>query len=281
MVEHPTNHLGRNLRRIANDSAELPGIRLIAKPLYRRMFRRNRSGNAYLGIYPTYQQALAHAPGVLPSTYDNAASGGLYHDRLDRVRMSDYPLLYWLSRLLAAGQRQLFDLGGHIGISYYGFRRYLDYPADMRWLVHDMPSVMDAGRRWANSHDPSGQLSFRGTRDDADGCDVLMSSGALQYLDYSLAELLERLRNPPPHVLVNLTPMHPERSYFTLQNLGTAICPYRVTAVPRFIADMQALGYCAIDRWESFERQLRLPFEPGYSIDRYYGFYFRHESAAA
>ncbi|MFC3549831.1 TIGR04325 family methyltransferase [Lysobacter cavernae] len=268
--------LGRKLRRIANESAELPGLRWLAEPLHRRMFRRKRSGNAYCGVYESYTQALASASALraLPTTYDTDASPRMYRDRLEQVRVSDYPLLYWLSRLLATGQRRVFDLGGHIGISYYGFRRYLDYPADLRWQVHDMPSVTNAGRELARELDPSGRLEFTDAREDADDCDLLVTSGVLQYLDYTLPELLQTLDRPPRHVLVNLTPMHPSRGYFTLQNLGIAICPYRVCALPEFVAEMEALGYRLRDRWESFERQLRVPFEPSCTIDSYHGFYF-------
>ena len=156
------------------------------------------------------------------------AAGRLYRDNLKRIRVSDYPLVYWLGRLLADGHRRIFDLGGHIGISYYGFRHYLDYPSGLEWKVHDVPAVMAAGRKWAAEHDPSRQLSFADASGDADGQDILVSTGALQYLDYTLPELLQRLQKKPTHVLLNLTPMHPTRAFFTLQNMGIAICPYRV-----------------------------------------------------
>ena len=269
------NPLRGNLRRIANETAELPGIRRLAKPLYRRMFSNNREGNAYLGVYPTFQSAMDAAPRHLPTSYDHELAGQLYRDRLQRVTVSDYPIIYWLQRLIAAGHRNVFDLGGHIGVSYYSFRRYLDYPADLSWLVHDTPSVVAAGREWASQNDPSRQLAFADAADESNARDVLIACGSLQYLDYSLAELLGQLADPPPHVLVNTTPMHPDRSYFTLQNLGSAICPYRISAVPEFIDGLATLGYEVVDRWESFERHLRLPFEPGHSIDRYYGFYLR------
>lgn len=61
-------------------------------------------------------------------------------------------------------------------------------------------------------------------------------------------------------MLFNLVPMHPERTYFTLQNLGTAICPYRVTGIAPLLVDMATLGYAIQDRWELPERALRIPF---------------------
>lgn len=258
--------------------AELPGIRWLAKPLYRTRFSRphgNDEAIRYYGSYDSFAQAKAQVPHTLPTDFNTKAAGQLYHQCLDKLRTTDYAALYWLSHLLAQGARRLFDLGGHIGISYYAFRPYLDYPVDMRWLVHDVPAVVFAGREWALAHDPEQRLGFADSPGDVDGCDILISSGTLQYLDYTLAELLRRTPRPPAHVLVNRVPMHPSRGYFTLQNFGIAICPYRVMAVPDFIADMEAAGYSMVDHWKSHERSLRVPFEPACAIDSYHGFYFR------
>ena len=278
MQRSSVGHVRSRLRRIAIETGQLPGLRLLAEPIYRRLFQRPYQPEMhYYGVYDSYAQALDDAPPTLPTTYDVEGSGRMYRNHLDQIRVSDYPVVHWLSRLLAAGQRRLFDLGGHIGLSYYGFRRYLDYPADMRWLVHDVAAVVSAGRDWAAKHDPEGRLAFTDSRDDADGVDVLFTSGALQYLDYTLPELLQRLEHPPAHVLINIVPMHPSRGYFTLQNIGFAICPYRVSAVPEFIAGMEALGYSIVDRWATFERHLQVPFAPACDIDCYYGFYFRRD----
>ena len=272
------DHASGRLRRAAIEVGQLPGLRVLSEPVYRRLFRRPFQRNAqYYGVYDSYMEALAAAPATLPTGYDVAASGRMYRNYLEQIRVSDYPAVHWLSRLLASGQHRIFDLGGHIGLSYYGFRRYLDYPPGMRWLVHDVPAVVAAGREWADAHDPQGRLAFTVSSEDADGTDVLFTAGALQYLDYTLAELLQRLHHPPAHVLVNTVPMHPERGYFTLQNIGFAICPYRVACLPEFVAGIEALGYSVVDRWESFERHLEVPFEPDCDIDRYYGFYFARD----
>ncbi len=264
------------LKLIAREAAELPVVRLMTEPLYRRAFQRPYwDGNAYYGVFDSYAQAKAVVPESLPATYDLAAAGKMYAERIDSIRVSDYPMVYWLSRLLQAGQRRIFDLGGHIGISYYGFRRHLEYPDDLKWLVHDVPAVVTAGRQRASELDPEQRLSFTESRQAADGHDVLISSGALQYLDYTLSELLEELPDPPRHILVNLTPMHPHRGFFTLQNIGVAICPYRVMATGEFIASIEKLGYSVVDRWESQERGLRVPFSDDLAIDRYTGIYFR------
>lgn len=261
--------------RLAVKVAELPGVRVLGRPLYREYFSRPyRGGNAYYGLYPSYAEALAAVPSGMSASYDVDAATTMYRGEFEQVRAYDYPALYWLSRLMGAGVRDVFDLGGHLGQAYYGFRQYLDFPPGLRWQVHDVPRVMQAGRHWADEHDHQGGLQFADHASGADGCDLLITTGALQYLAYSLPELLAGLDAMPPRVIVNLVPMHPERAYFTLQNLGIAICPYRVMCLPTFVAEMAALGYALRDRWELPERHIRVPFERAAYIDAYHGMYF-------
>lgn len=271
----------RKLRLIANEVAELPWVRGVAEPIYRRLFQRTVPiGNAYYGAFDSFAQALAHVPPTTASSFNTEAVKHWYIERHHQIRVSDYPVVYWLSQLFASGQISVFDLGGHTGVSYYGFRHYLAYPENLHWTIHDMPATVNAGRQWALEHDTHRQLSFADSPTDANAQQILLTSGALQYLDYTLPELLGRLATPPAHVLVNLVPMHPSTGYVTLQNIRVAICPYRVMAVPTFIAEMEALGYRTIDHWESQERKLRVPFQPARSIDSYHGFYFRRETPA-
>ncbi|HUH91440.1 MAG TPA: methyltransferase, TIGR04325 family [Lysobacter sp.] len=273
--------LRNRLTRIAREAAELPGLRLIAEPVYKKMFQRPiHTRNAYYGVYDTYENALAAVPPGLTSTYDSDAAGRMYRDRTRDLRSSEYPALYWLSRLMQEGARTLFDLGGHIGVSYYAMGRLIHYPPGLRWVVHDVPRVMEAGREWAIDNDPAGKLEFADRPEASAGFDILFSSGALQYLDYALPSLLHRTPDPPVHVLINMVPMHPERSYFTIQNFGVVTTPYRISSATQFVEAMQALGYDVVDKWETFERHVRIPFRPDCDIDRYYGFYFRLRSPA-
>lgn len=273
----------RILRRIAKEAAQLPLLRTLARPLHRRLFARQYfGGNSYCGVFPTFAEAKAQAPRMLPSGYDAATNAGdMYRFELEHLIVSEYPVLFWLGRLFEDGQRRVFDLGGHIGIKYYVLQRYLAFPEALRWRVHDVPTVIEAGRRYAETHDERRQLSFAESPDAATGHDMLLANGSLQYLDYSLDELLRRLPNSPAHVLVNMTPMHPQRSYFTLQHIGIAVCPYRIQAVPEFVHAMQALGYTLVDHWASLERNVRVPFHPECDVERYHGFYFRRAAPGA
>ncbi|MFT3755032.1 MAG: methyltransferase, TIGR04325 family [Pseudoxanthomonas sp.] len=273
------------LTQLVRELAELPGISLLARPLYRRYFRRPYGhGNLYYGLFGSYaaaqQEARALSSPSLPSSYDVAEAARMYRRQLLRVRTCDYAAMFWLDRMFASGTRKVFDLGGHIGLGYYGFGRMMILPADLDWCVHDVPQVMQAGREWALKHDPKRHLRFGDDVLQADGCDLLISSGALQYLEYDLPELLQRLQHPPQHVLFNLVPMHPTKRYFTLQNLGIAVCPYRIEGIVELVAEMARLGYTVRDHWDLPERTLRIPFHPGHAIDRYYGFYFTRTTDA-
>lgn len=263
--------------------AKLPGFGGVARGYYLRRFRRAyAASNLYWGIFGDFASAQAEADRLstaqLPSTYDLDAAGRMYRSHLDGIRVSDYPLVHWLDRLFARGARSVFDLGGNIGVSYYAFSRYVDYPDDLAWTVHDMPKVMAIGRTWAQTHDDSRRLAFADAETGADGQDVLLVTGALQYLPYTLPELLRRLSAPPERILVNLSPMHETREFFTLQNLGIAICPYRITSAKGLVDELQALGYSVLDRWISHERHLDVPFHPEARIDGYSGFVFSREA---
>ena len=104
--------------------------------------------------------------------------------------------------------------------------------------------------------------------------DLLISTGALQYLPYSLPDLLSMLARRPRHVVFNLTPLHLQLSFFTLQNLGIAICPYRIGSLPQLVGEMAELGYQLRDQWELADRHVHIPFHEECNVQAYQGAYF-------
>ena len=264
---------------IGKIGTKMPVLEWLARPLYLKYFGRPYNGNAYYGLYRNHGEAEAAAPATMLHTYDQPAASGKYQAEFQEIRASDYPTVYWLSRLFKEGQSKVFDLGGHLGQAYYGFSRYLQYPDALDWQVQDVPAVIEAGRQRALQHDPEKRLGFTTDFRDAEGCDVLITTGALQYLEASLPEMLQLLAIKPTHVVVNMVPMHPELNYFTLQNMGIAICPYRVMCVTDFVSEMIDLGYEQVDHWELPDRHIQVPFEPSSTIDCYHGFYFRRNNS--
>lgn len=102
--------------------------------------------------------------------------------------------------------------------------------------------------------------------------------GSLQYLPDTLAARLAALASRPRHLLLNLTPLHETRSFFTLQSIGTAYCPYRICAAGPFIESLANLGYDLVDQWENPEKRCEIAFHPEHSLDRYHGFHFRQRA---
>jgi putative methyltransferase (TIGR04325 family) len=263
------------VRGIAIEALKLPVFTPLARYVYRRFFRRQRKGNHYYGVYPTHADALRAVPTTLHGSYDNEAAAAQYRERATQLTISDYPVLYWLSRLLEEGQRRIFDLGGHVGVAYYAFQRYTPFAADLNWTVSDLPTTMAAGRAWAQTNDPTARLAFTDDKQAADGQDVLLVLGAMQYFDYDFAAWLATLSVPPPHLIISLTLMHAARDFYTLQNMGFACVPYRIHAKSAFTEAMERMGYRVVDAWRSDERDCRIPFHHDHDVEGYSGFYLR------
>lgn len=249
----------------------VPGLRHLREQAYRRHFAENRDDNLFYGLYDSFDAAARDAPGTRPLGYDNAASAELY---LPCLYPHDYPALFWLSRSMDDGLRRIFDLGGHIGLKYFAFRRVLPYPADLHWTVCDVPAVVARGRDLAAARDPDGHLTFTTDPLDATGHEVLYLSGSLQYLPQRLGDLLPALHVRPRRIVLNLTPVHPTQGYITLNSIGTAICPYRVMAREDLLHELCALGYVKRDEWENTGKRLSLPLTTGLDLDHYTGFCF-------
>ena len=264
-------------------AADLPPLGALRRQRAEAAFANNADSNLFRGIYSSFDAAQASAPATRPLGYDNADAADMYLERIKRIYPSDYPVIFWLQKLFAQGQATVFDLGGHIGIGYYGYQRYLDYPPGLRWTVSDVPAVMARGAEIARERDPAGRLGFNGDFSAAGGVDVLLALGVLQYLPDTLAQRLAALAQGgaqlPRHMLINLTPLHVldngGQDYFTLQSIGTAFCPYRIAAYAPFLEGFTRLGYQIVDRWQNPDKHCHIAFEPAHSLDVYHGFYLR------
>jgi putative methyltransferase (TIGR04325 family) len=251
----------------------LPGVRPVLEQRYERFFARAQDHQLFRGVYRSFDEAARSAPATKPLGYDDAAPAEMYRGRLDNIYPTDYPPLFWLSKLLPAA-RSLFDFGGHVGVKYYAYSRYLDYPPSLQWIVCDVPAVTAAGAELARER-PSPGLSFVTDFESASGVDILFCSGSLQYVETPLEKLLQGLREPPKHVLVSSTPLGEGPSFVTLNSIGTAFCPYSVRQRSEMVRGMQALGYDVVDEWEHPGKTCIIPFHPDRSLLSYRGAYFR------
>jgi putative methyltransferase (TIGR04325 family) len=262
-----------SLHRAVDGLRSLPGIYQMRRASFQHQFLHDPSAHLFDGVYATFDEARRHAPESKPSSYDNSASAELYREKL-RVDAYDHAAMFWLGQSFADGLTRVTDVGGSIGIKFYAFRTCMRLPESLRWLVVDMPAVAALGRRIADEWNAPPCLEFSSDLRDADGTDVLFCSGSLQYLPESLGEILDAMERRPKRIVVNTTPIHESRSFFTLNSLGTAICPYRVSARAPFVGAVLERGYRLRDEWRNIGKAMHLPFHHGFDVRDYSGFCF-------
>ena len=251
-----------------------PPIKWFLMRSYDRYFEsaNDASVNLFRGVFPTYQDAAAHLPNTKPASYDNSASASMYLERTRTVYSTDYPVLYWMSVILEPGFR-VFDFGGHIGVSYYSYRRYLSVHDQLRWTVCDLPAVVESGRKLAESRNVH-QLDFTTDFQAAAGCDLMLCNGSLQYLQESLGSKLKQLAARPRHLVINMLPVHADKDFYTVQNISTAYCAYHIFSAEAFLNDIQSAGYRVKDSWRNTGKHCAIPFHGDCSVEDYSGYYF-------
>lgn len=234
--------------------------------------RFERWPGSYRGVFESFAEARASAPGDKLG-FDHPELAHLYDARMGKAFPSDYPVLFWLSRLLPH-IGSVFDWGGHIGISYYTYAKYLDFSKRLRWHVGDVPQIVKAGRELAASR-AAGSLSFTTEFAEADGLDLLLANGSLQFVEVPLADSLRGLRQLPRHLLVNKVPLYEGDAFVTLENTVHSYNPYRVGNKKAFVESIVACGYALEDTWENPDVSCHIPLHRERSVSSYSGFYFR------
>lgn len=226
----------------------------------------------FRGIYPDFVTARQDIPPNRLQGYDNEASALLLADHRLRIFPFDYPIMFWLQKLLP-DCRLLFDFGGHVGISYFGYRRYLQYPPGLTWLIYDVDAVVTLGERIARE-ERAVNLRFTTSLAELSKADVLLAAGSLQFIEDPLA-LLASAPRLPRHLLINKVPVRTLPAAATLHNMGSALCAYHLFNRRAFVQGILALGYELVDEWPNPDLGLRIPFFPEHSVRAYSGFYFR------
>jgi putative methyltransferase (TIGR04325 family) len=271
--------ISRSLHRAADYLSSLPGIRHLDRKFSHDQFLDNKENNLFFGVFISQDQAAESAPKGLKLGYDNQESASIPYT--SAISPRDYPAMFWLLRSLNEGMRTIFDLGGHTGVKYYAFRRTMNFPDDIQWTVCDVPAVVRRGQQMAVDRAPEGNLQFTDTYAMASHHDVLFASGSLQYLPITLSDLLKDLAQMPKRIVVNTTPIHGTQSFFTLNSIGTAFCPYRIQARSEFIASVVALGYRKVDEWENLGKGMHIPGHSDHDVPAYSGFCFERTQQAA
>ena len=254
----------------------LPPLRAVHAHFYEREFARVVPwARRFRGAYATFQEAISAAPTGKPVGYDNPGAA-TFMEPSGSLLPSDYPVLFWLGKAIAE-LPSLLDIGGYVGISYYSYRNYLTYPENLEWIVHDVPAVTAAGVEIAQHRDSRG-LSFITEITSELRPRTVLAAGSLQFMEENFSDLLLRMGALPKNVIVSKTPLTELPDFVTLQDLGPAVCPYKIFNRAKFVQSIEALGYRLVDSWANSDFQCRIPFHPDRSVPSYCGLYFKHDN---
>jgi len=243
-----------------------------------RVLQRLEPINSFRGVYSSFAEVERAAPSVKPLGYDKANTTTWYLNKHEKLSSEDYPVLFWLQSAFR-DSRSIFAIGGHLGVAYYGFAKILSYPANLDWTICEVPSVAAAGEALARERGRT-NLKFVTSSAQTEGADIVLTCGALQYIDTpSLAETVASFALRPRHLIIDRIPVYDGAAFITRQNIGSAYCPYRIFNRQEFVRSLEALGYSLIDSWQK-NRAFRIPRHPERAFDHYTGFYFRAASPA-
>jgi putative methyltransferase (TIGR04325 family) len=232
----------------------------------------------FSGVYPSFAAAKAAIPADRNNSYDNPASATFLGYK-SSIRSSDYPVLFWLEKLLPQNSR-VFDFGGYLGISYYSYQKLLEYPANLQWTIYDVPAVAAAGAKLAEEKDARRQLTFTTALERAQEFPLFLSFGSLQFPESTFAEIFRKFSTLPTHVLINKLPFTDLQTFYTLHNMGPALSPYRIANRDEFLQSADDLGYELVDSWDNPEFGCYIPFHPDHCVREFSGLYLRQKTAA-
>jgi len=245
---------------------------LVEKAYAQHTLRRTDNVVLFAGVYDSYAAAERDIPEWRKQGWDNQETASRYLFQIDYMLPTTYATFFWLSKLLQP-QSTLLDYGGNIGLSYYGYVKRQALPEGARWVIVELPHLVAIGTKMAQRQ-KAAQLEFATELGSAPRCDILFSAGALQYMEHSVPGLLEKMAALPKHILLNKVPLHRERNYWTLQNFGSAVSPYRIYKENEFLGYFEKAGYVLRDRWSVPELSCAIPFHPRELVAEFTGLYW-------
>ena len=265
---------GRGTRRLLSRAAA--GMRSSLLPLHAvrgRLRYLSPFPRRFTGAYRSYAEAYAAARHHGVAGYDHDEIAHVAFEKMCKVALWDYPVLFWLQKL-SNEVLLLVDAGGHMGTKYRAFRKILPAVNELDWTVYDLPAIVRAGQRRAEQDGLKG-LHFVEYLEDAGVPDLFLGSGLLQYLDVTLVELLGRLPMLPRHLLLNKVALRKGETVVTLERIGRALVPYQIRNEEAFLSEVQGIGYELVDRWTILALSHVIDTHPELGASESAGFYFR------
>ena len=233
----------------------------------------HRTRGSHRGVYDSFEAAAAACAKMKQPEFAQNGHNRSGTHQVGKFDPRDYPLMVWLARAFE-DSTTVFDLGGCEGRGYYAYSRFVRYPKSLRWLVCELPHNCAAGRRLAAERH-AGDLEFTEDFARAEGMDILLSCGTLQCLATPFTQLMATLKQKPGHILLHRVPLGSFPTFYTLdKNDDYRYHPYRIENKQELFDAISSEGYGLVDSWKDTKR-VRIPFNPGRTIDGYHGAYFR------
>jgi len=196
------------------------------------------------------------------------------------ARMGDRGL--WQSGPIGALRKARYErryeaAHGNVGTAYFALRRLLPFPADLTWLVHDVPAVAEQDRLLARDENAPG-LRFTSETGELPHADILLIKGAVRFLRDPI-DFMMHSRRLPRHVLIKKVRICDRDPAVALEANGVAFCPYHLLNKRQFAAAFEDQGYRCVDSWLNYDLNCFIPFYPEYTILTYSGYYFVRETS--
>lgn len=253
------------LQQFKNNFLVLP----LRKKLYSKKFNTHENVNYFNGSFNSFEEALFSIPKNRNIGYNNSQAAKLYIDRCFKIHSTDYPVLFWLQKIMAEID-SVFDFGGHIGVSYYAYSNLLSLEHLRKWTVCDVPSVVSEGEEIKKKKSVT-NLNFVTDINQCENYDLFIANGSLQFLEWELYDKLNGLVKKPRFIIFNMTPIHPIYKTITLHNMGVAFCPYYIRKEEDFFDGLKQIGYTVVDKWVNPEKNCNIPFSSERSLMFYTG----------
>lgn len=236
---------------------------------------RKRYGFSFRGVYSSKKEALAAAKGHDEYDIVNEEKGRNLEVELASLQSPiedyEYPLFYWLSRLLGKDSA-VYELGGSVGHLFFKSLASGLHPPGLRWTIAELPAAVELGARIAEMKKAQNLNFVDSSNTGPVSAGLFITAGTIQYMDAGFEALLEPCS--PDHVLINHLPVHDIRSYWTLQQLKYCEVPYFVRTETEVTTQLNELGFELINSWR-WPRSIEVPFHSSAAVGSYNGYYFR------
>jgi putative methyltransferase (TIGR04325 family) len=254
-------------------------VQALRRERYRRRFESPEGYTMHSGVFRSFDEAAASVPHA--TGCNHATISAEFEDKIDRVFPYDYPFLFWLQRIFSnSAASSLVDIGGHIGVHYYAYRKFLELPRKLKWLVVELAEIAKAGQERAERLAAPG-LSFTTSLEilNSHPTDIILSSGALHYIEKPLLwNAIARMESKPQHILLNKVPLYQGEDFVSLQNVRPGFSPLYVWNRLEFIRKFEHTGYRLVDEWSVPERHFHIFDDPLRSFGSFSGLYLRLDS---